>query len=144
MRVLLLLLASALAACAATTTAKPPGVMERVPVYTGWVALNGAGAQMRASNDDWHLQNDLHLMLGQRAPLRWRDGKPSGYALKLSRRDYPERHLVVLQLDVIEEASGKVLAYAWTDANAASIGINLGWVQAGLQREGEPPPVPKL
>jgi len=144
-RVLLLLLACALAACAATTSAKPPGgAMERVPTYAGWVALNGAGAQARANNDDWHLQNDLHLMLGQRAPLHWRDGKPAGYALELSRRDYPERHLVVLQLDVIEEASGKVLAYAWADANAASIGINLGWVQVGLQREGVPPPAPKL
>ena len=146
MRVLLLLLGCLLAACATPlTTAKPPvGATERVPVYTGWAALNGAGAQMRATNDDWHLQNDLHLMLGQRVPLHWRDGKPAGYALELSRRDYPERHLVVLQVDVIDEASGKVLAYAWADANAASIGINLGWLQVGLQREGTPPPAPKL
>jgi hypothetical protein len=146
MRALLLLLVCALSACATTsTTAKPPGgAMERVPVYAGWVALNGAGARAPANNDDWHLQNDLRLMLGQRAPLHWRDGKPAGYALALSRRDYPERGLVVLQLDVIDEASGKVLAYAWADSNAASIGINLGWVQVGLQREGTPPPAPKL
>ncbi len=146
MRVLFLLLTCILTACATTqTTAKPPGgAMERVPVYTGWVALNGAGAQARAANDDWHLQNDLHLMLGERAPLHWRDGKAAGYSLQLSRRDYPERHLVVLQLDVVDDASGSTLAYAWTDSNAASIGINLGWVQVGLQREGTPPAVPKL
>jgi len=146
MRVLLLLLACALAACAVTTTtAKPPGTAtERMPAYAGWVALNGAGAQARAINNDWHLQNDLHLMLGQRVPLHWRDGKPAGYALELSRRDYPERYLIVLQLDVIDEASGKALAYAWADSNAASIGINLGWLQVGLQREGAPPPAPKL
>lgn len=146
MRILLLLTACLLAACTtARTAAKPPGTaMEMLPVYSGWVALNGAGAQARAPNDDWHLQNDLRLALGQRVPLHWRDGKAAGYSLQLARRDYPERHLIVLQLDVVDDASGKVLAYAWAESNAASIGFNLGWLQVGLQREGTPPPAPKL
>jgi len=146
MRILLLLTACLLTACTtAHTTAKPPGAaMEMLPNYAGWVALNGAGAQARASNDDWHLQNDLRLALGQRVPLHWRDGRAAGYSLQLARRDYPERHLIVLQLDVVDDANGKVLAYAWADSNAASIGLNLGWLQVGLQRVGTPPHVPKL
>jgi hypothetical protein len=148
MRITTILAVCALAACMTVSNqpaAKPPGPgMEMLPVYAGWVALNGAGAQARTSNDDWHLQNDLSLALGKRVPLHWRDGKPAGYALELSRRNYPERGLLVLQLDVIEEATGKSLAYAWSDSNAATIGINLGWVQVGLQRTTTPPPAPKL
>jgi hypothetical protein len=105
----------------------------RVRWFVGWSAINGGGPLARASNRDWHTRDDLRLgSEGGRVALRWRDGAPSGYSLELERRTYPERKLVVLQLDVIEDASGQVIAYVWSSADARAIGLNLGWLQVGL------------
>jgi hypothetical protein len=105
----------------------------RVRWFDGWAAINGGGPQAKAANPDWHFDRDLHLSSeGGRAPLRWRDGAASGYSLELERTNYPERKLVVLQLNVIEDASGKALTYVWTDPQATAVGLNLGWLQVGL------------
>ena len=39
----------------------------------------------------------------------------------------------MLKLSVVDDASGRTLAYAWTNPEATRIGINLGWVQVGLE-----------
>ena len=105
----------------------------RVRWFEGWAAINGGGPQAKAGNQDWHFDRDLRLSSeGGRAAIRWRDGAASGYTLELERTNYPERKLVVLQLNVIEDASGKALTYVWTDPQAAAIGLNLGWLQAGF------------
>jgi len=105
----------------------------RVRWYDGWAAINGGGPNAKSDNNDWHLQRDLHLSSeGGRATLRWRDGAPSGYSLELERTSYPERKLSVLQLNVIEDGSGRTMTYVWTDPAAAAIGVNLGWLQVGL------------
>ena len=108
----------------------------RVRWFVGWAAINGGGPAAKANNQDWHLQHDLRLSSeGGRAALRWRDGTASGYLLELERTRYAERNQSVLRLNVIDETSGKTLTYAWSDATADSIGINLGWLQVGLLRE---------
>jgi hypothetical protein len=105
----------------------------RVRWFEGWAAINGGGPQAKAVNQDWHLNRDLRLSSeGGRTPLRWRDGTASGYSLELERTAYPERKLTVLQLNVIDDHSGEVLTYAWTDPEARAIGFNLGWLQVGL------------
>jgi hypothetical protein len=105
----------------------------RVSWFSGWAAINGGGPRASAENQDWHLQRDLRLgSEGSRVALHWRDGAPSGYSLELERTTYPERKLSVLQLNVIEDASGKTMTYAWTDPQAKAIGLNLGWLQVGL------------
>jgi hypothetical protein len=105
----------------------------RVRWFSGWAAINGGGPKARAGNNDWHLQKDLRLSSeGGRSALRWRDGSASGWSLRLQRMTYAERKLDVLQLDVIDDASGAVLDYAWTNAQATGIGFNLGWLQVGL------------
>ena len=107
----------------------------RVRWFDGWAAINGGGPQAKAVNQDWHLNRGLHLSSeGGRIGLRWRDGTASGYSLELERTSYPERKLAVLQLNVIEDRSGEVMTYAWTDPNADAIGFNLGWLQVGLTR----------
>ena len=79
------------------------------------------------------MQRDLRLSSeGGRVPLRWRDGAATGWSLELARTGYPERKLSVLQLNVIDDASGRVLDYAWTNPEAGAIGFNLGWLQVGL------------
>ena len=86
------------------------------------------------------MQKDLRVgSEGCRVPLRWRDGAASGYSLELERTSYPERKLAVLQLNLIEDASGKVITYVWSDALANSLGLNLGWLQAGFVHEVSPP-----
>jgi len=106
----------------------------RLHWFDGWIAINGGGP--RATNSqDWHTHNDLRISSeGGRVPVRWRDGAPSGYSLELVRTTYAERKLSVLQLNVIEDASGHTIDYGWTSPNADAIGINLGWLQVGLQR----------
>jgi hypothetical protein len=108
----------------------------RVRWFDGWAAINGGGPQARSDNNDWHLQRDLRLSSeGGRVNLRWRDGAASGYSLQLERTSYPERKLAVLQLEVIEDASGRIVTYAWSDPAAASLGFNLGWLQAGFVQQ---------
>ncbi|HET7062660.1 MAG TPA: hypothetical protein VFI49_00195, partial [Rudaea sp.] len=105
----------------------------RVHWYDGWAAINGGGPNAKSDNSDWHLQRDLHLSSeGGRAALHWRDGAPSGYTLELERKSYPERKLSVLQLNVIEDGSGRTMTYVWTDPGAGAIGLNLGWLQVGF------------
>jgi hypothetical protein len=105
----------------------------RVVWFNGWSAISGGGRSARADNQDWHTQQNLRLSSeGGRIPIRWRDGAPSGYSLELERRTYTERKLSVLELSVVEDASGRVLDYAWTSPQATAIGLNLGWLQVGF------------
>jgi len=105
----------------------------RLRWLSGWAAINGAGPKATVVNQDWHMQKDLHLSSeGGRMPLHWRDGAASGYSLELVRTTYAERKLSVLQLDVIDDASGQTIDYAWTNPDATAIGVNLGWLQVGL------------
>jgi hypothetical protein len=110
----------------------------RLRWFSGWAALNGGGPKARPENQDWHMQKDMHLSSeGGRVPLRWRDGAPSGFSLELVRVNYAERKLNVLQLNVIDDASGRTLNYAWTNPEATALGINLGWLQVGLTQATE-------
>lgn len=106
----------------------------RVRVYGGWAAINGGGPQASADSRDWHMDRAIQLASeGGRTPLAWRDGRPSGYSLVLERLTYQDGNVPVLKLSVVEDASRRTLAYAWADPHADRIGINLGWLQAGLE-----------
>ncbi|MEZ5463106.1 MAG: hypothetical protein R3F00_15155 [Dokdonella sp.] len=110
--------------------------------YTGWAAINGAGPKAREESSDWHMNRDLRIgNEGGRANVKWRDGQPSGYSLKLERASYREGSTQVLKLSVIEDASGRAIAYAWANPEATAIGINLGWIQVGLD-SAAPAPAP--
>ena len=105
----------------------------RVRWFDGWAAINGGGSKAKSGNQDWHVQKDLRLASeGGRVKLHWRDGAASGYSLELARTSYPERNLDVLQLNVIDDASGQVIDYVWANPAATAIGFNLGWLQVGL------------
>ncbi len=108
----------------------------RVRWFGGWAAINGGGPKAKSANQDWHVQKNLRLSSeGGREPLHWRDGAASGYSLELARTSYPERKLDVLQLNVIDDASGQVIDYVWANPAATAIGFNLGWLQVGLTQE---------
>lgn len=134
MRFFLAPLLCLLAGCASMQKPAAPAAAPQPRMFAGWAAINGGGPQARANNTDWHLQNDMHLSeAGGRVPLHWRDGVATGYSLELKHQSYPDRKLTVLQLEVIEDANGKTLTYVWADDTAHAIGLNLGWLQVGLQ-----------
>jgi len=108
--------------------------LRQVQVFSGWAAINGAGPNAPANND-WHMNRAMQLgNEGGRAALTWRDGRPSGYSLTLERVTYRDGNVPVLKLSIIDDASGQGIAYAWANPEATQIGINLGWVQVGLDR----------
>ncbi|MEO5622168.1 MAG: hypothetical protein ABJB02_01930 [Dokdonella sp.] len=107
----------------------------KVETYTGWAAINGAGPQGAADGKDWHMDRSLHLgSEGGRTPLTWRDGKASGYSLRLERLTYGDDNVAVLKLSLVEDQSDRTLAYAWANPEATRIGLSVGWVQVGLER----------
>lgn len=109
--------------------------LRRVQAYGGWVAINGAGPSAAADSTDWHMDRAMRLgSEGGRRPVRLRDGTPSGYSLLLERLTYRDGNVPVLKLSVVADADGRTLAYAWANPEATRIGLNLGWLQIGLDR----------
>jgi hypothetical protein len=114
--------------------------LRKVEVFGGWAAINSAGPTAAADSKDWHIDRTIRLgSEGGRTELKWRDGSASGYSLVLERLTYREGNVPVLKLSVIDDRNGGTLAYAWANPEATRIGINLGWVQVGLQRETADP-----
>ncbi|MGN6519625.1 MAG: hypothetical protein ACTHK2_09410 [Dokdonella sp.] len=108
--------------------------LRRVHRFAGWAALNGAGPTAAADSSDWHMDRKVALgSEGGRYALAYRDGRPSGYSLLLERLTYRDGNVPVLKLSVVDDAGGRTLAYAWANPEATRIGINLGWVQVGLE-----------
>lgn len=104
--------------------------------FGGWAAINGGGPKADAASRDWHQDRAIRIgSEGGRYALKWRDGNASGYSLVLERLVYREGNVPVLKLSVVADADGSTLAYAWANPEATRIGINLGWVQVGLDRE---------
>ena len=115
--------------------------LRRVQIFSGWAAINGGGPKASADSNDWHIDRAVRIdNEGGRYALHWRDGGASGYSLALERVTYRDGNIAVLKLSVIEDASGQTLAYAWANPEATRIGINLGWVQVGLEglQQGAP------
>jgi len=107
--------------------------LRRVRDYAGWVAINGAGPAAAADSTDWHMDRSMRIgNEGGRSPVRFRDGTPSGYSLQLERLTYRDGNVPVLKLSVVADADGRTVAYAWSEPRAARIGLNLGWIQVGL------------
>lgn len=110
--------------------------LRKVRIYGGWAAVNGGGQDASADSRDWHMERSIRLASeGGRTTLKWRDGQPSGYSLVLERLTYRDGNVPVLKLSVVEDATQRTLAYAWANPEATHIGINLGWVQVGLERD---------
>lgn len=105
----------------------------RLRWFSGWAAINGAGQVAKVENDDWHMNRDIRIdNEGGKFSLKWRDGEPSGYSLVLERMTYRDGDVPVLKLSILEDNSGRSVAYAWANPEANRIGINLGWIQVGL------------
>lgn len=108
--------------------------LRRLRWFSGWAAINGGGQTARVESEDWHMSRDIRIdNEGGKFGLNWRDGEPSGYSLVLERMTYRDGDVPVLKLSIVEDASGRSVAYAWANPEANRIGINLGWIQVGLE-----------
>lgn len=93
--------------------------------FQGWAGVR--------EGDDWRLSGELtlHSEGAEAVPLD-AHGRSLGLRLQLARILWREDQPLILRLSVHEEASGKLLGYAWADPDATQLGINLPDVQAGL------------
>ncbi len=97
--------------------------------YQGW-----AGRQDKDSGE-WLLAQPFALHnQGDSVELFDNADRSLGYRVELARIIYRSDQPEVLRLAVIDNDSGKQVAYAWASTTAARIGINLGWLQIGMQR----------
>jgi hypothetical protein len=110
---------------------------QRVRWFNGWAAINGAGPHATMESKDWHEQRKLRIHNeGGRLAILWRDGSRSGYSVELSRQNVGGDSQV-LKLALIEDAGARTISYVWANPDATRIGMHLGWVQVGLELQGE-------
>ncbi len=126
-----------LSATPAGATDDTPLIARRVTYYSGWVALSRASINKTASEDDYIFLSGIRAHNeGSITPIL-DEGEPTGYAVELARLTYQKTQVAVLKLGIIEEATGKTLAYSWANPGAGLIGINLRWVQCGFTRSSQ-------
>ncbi len=111
----------------------------KVRFFEGWVWFRNAGPGAAADDKDTSFTAKFRLHNeGQRLVLLRKDGSESPWMLELAALTYQNTRRAILKLTLIERASGKSLSYTWANPEATTLGLNLGWFQAGLtQRAGE-------
>ncbi|MEZ5442781.1 MAG: CpcT/CpeT family chromophore lyase [Lysobacterales bacterium] len=110
---------------------------QRARSFTGWFALHPQGdkATTAPAVGAWHTGRNLQLHdQGGSVVLPRGDGTPSGYRLELARLHYPGQARSFLRLSFID-ANQRSLGYVFATDDARDIGVNLGWLQVGLQAQ---------
>lgn len=104
--------------------------LKRVRIFEGWTAVLKSGSTemigQDAPTDDWTGQRNL-MIHDQGGMIKIND-KFSAQLAQLTHRNGTK----VMTLKIIENATGKAVAYTWTNPEAERIGINLRWVQVGF------------
>lgn len=104
--------------------------LKRVRMFEGWTAVLKSGSTEMTGQDapaeDWNGQRNLTIH-DQGGMVKINE-RFSAQLAQLTHRNGTK----VLTLKIIENASGKAVAYTWTNPEAERIGINLRWVQAGF------------
>lgn len=112
----------------------------RLRYFTGWAGVLARGPASE-SDEDWRVDRDLRLHDGgDSARIAGAGPGPSPYAVRLERLVWPRSGISMLRLSVIEAESGALIAYSWAEPGSSRIGINLGWLQAGLAADAEQRP----
>lgn len=121
-----------------------PHQQRRVRWFRGFLAINRAGPGARPEDRDFRTVRGIVVHSeGRRQAIEWEDGRRSGWSVQLARLSV--RGESVLALNLLEDATGRTLAYAWADPGSRRIGLNLRWFQADFADLGdavrfEPPP----
>jgi len=120
----------------------------KVEYYSGWAGVSSAGPAMAMDEANWQrpgelwefkgeLDNFSRFVIhneGQIVLIMTAANVPSGYSVRLARLTYQDTLVPTLTLKIIENATGKTLAYSWGASGAERIGINTRWAQSGLTR----------
>lgn len=102
--------------------------------YRGWAGKRQDNDTPDA-DDDWLLAQPFVLHnQGDSIELLDSAERSLGYRVQLARIVYRADQPEVLRLAVIDTSTGKQIAYAWAGVDAPQIGINLDWLQVGLER----------
>ncbi|HCH61592.1 MAG TPA: hypothetical protein DFR83_02225 [Deltaproteobacteria bacterium] len=113
-----------------------PHKLRKLSWYTGWSVVRAGGPNYDREAPQWQVHKGLHMHSeGTRIPLVDADGSPIPYAVELARLTRSGSNTHLLKVTLYDSETDKSVAYAWTDPNAARIGMNLGWAQVGLTRE---------
>ncbi|HNU07438.1 MAG TPA: chromophore lyase CpcT/CpeT [Pyrinomonadaceae bacterium] len=104
--------------------------LRRARMFEGWTAvLKDGSTEMRGEDlpaDSWDGKRNLTIHdQGGRVAINER------FSAELSQLAY-RNGTRVLKLGVVENATGKTVAYTWANEDATRIGINLRWIQAGF------------
>lgn len=105
--------------------------LKKARMFEGWTAvLKDGSTEMTGADapaDAWNGQRNL-MVHDQGGSVKIND-RFSAQIAQLVHKNGTQ----VLTLKIIENASGKAVAYTWANPDATRIGINLRWVQAGFK-----------
>lgn len=119
----------------------PDGIPHRnrkVRYFDGWAAIKRGGKDAAADSKDWiGMRGIVMHNEGDRVQVLDGEGRPVGYTIELARLTYQNTTTPILKLGVIDDATGKTVAYTWNEPDGRRLGINLGWFQAGVSLRRE-------
>jgi len=117
-----------------------PHANRRVRFFEGWGAIKKEGKDAPRESKNWYGTRGIVIHSeGQFFPLKKDDGSPAGYSIQLARLTYQNTQQPILKFTLVDDATGRSIAYSWAEIDATRIGINLGWIQAGLTLKKERP-----
>jgi len=106
--------------------------------FEGWLWFRNAGPS--SSPEDKNTSFTAKYMMhteGQRMPVLFQDGSPSPYLIELATLTYQNTRKPVLKFTLMDSTTLKTLTYVWANADAHTLGMNLGWFQAGVAQKLE-------
>ncbi|MBX7170445.1 MAG: chromophore lyase CpcT/CpeT [Pyrinomonadaceae bacterium] len=104
--------------------------LKKVRWFEGWTAILKTGETLMSNQDfkaDEYDGKTKILLHDQGGTVKLNDK----YSVQLAQLQY-KNGTWVLTLKVLENSTGKAVAYSWTNPEAEKLGINLRWVQAGF------------
>ena len=117
-----------------------PNKNRRVRYFSGWTAVKKAGPTAPAADEAmWMMAPFVIHNEGQIVPIKdSKTGEDSGYSLQLAQLTYQNTRNPILKIGLVDNKSGKTVAYGWASTNADQVGMNLRWFQVGVtQRSGD-------
>jgi hypothetical protein len=115
-----------------------PHKNRKVRYFTAWAALKRGGKDAAPESRDWlGMRNIVLHNEGDRVPIVDDAGNRLGYSIELARLTYQNTTTPILKLGVIDDATGKTVAYSWSEPNGTRLGINIGWLQTGVTLKTE-------
>jgi len=110
-----------------------PHKNRKVEYFDAWAAIKRQGKDAPADSADWIGMRGIVLHNeGDRVQVVDENGNPVGYTIELARLTYQNTSAPILKLAVIDDATGKSIAYTWNEPDGTRLGINLGWFQTGV------------